>query len=465
MEQQQTGVNPVSRTLRGLLLTVCGAGIAAIASVAEPEPAKAQTFFNNIFPGQSSYNYRPQRRVYRRRYVRRSVPKKKLTPPAWFAEENSKDPIQIVVSLPKQQLTVYQGDKALTTSKVSSGKPGHTTPAGVFSILERKVRHYSNLYGGAPMPYMQRLTWSGVALHGSGSVPNRPASHGCVRLPHSFAPQLFQVTERGAHVVVSNEEGVKPAEVVHENLFRPTATAPKDFDLVEAERNAIRAGIEIEEEERSTKPVRILVTRRTGRELFMEVQSMLNELSFGAGDVDGWMGPDTAQAIRRFQATYGMEKNGLMSPELVSKLYEVLGRGEPLNGHLYVRQNFKPVFDVPILIKGGDKPLGSHIVTAMHFDPDDSNVRWLGMTLTKGSGRNATYGRVAKKKNVDDVVLTEAQPSPSNIEDALSRIEIRQDVRERISEMLTPGSSLAISNDGISRETTPKGTDFVVLMQ
>lgn len=459
----------VTQTLRRLLLAGCGLGIAAFASTSTSSPAKAQNFFSSFLSGDYQVAYhQQQRRRYRRRTVRRKTPKKPKTPPAWLIKDESKDPVQVVISLPKQQLTVYRGDKALTTSKISSGKPGHTTPSGVFSILERKVRHFSNIYRGAPMPFMQRLTWSGIALHASSSVPNHPASHGCVRMPHSFAPQLFQATSKGAHVVIANEDGVAPTEVRHANLFQPTPVTPKDFDQVEAEWAAVKAGQTIDEDEKSAKPVRILVTRRTGRELFMEVQRMLNELSFGAGDVDGWMGPDTAQAIRRFQATYGMEKNGMMSPELVTKLYEVLGRGEPLNGHLYVRQNFKPVFDVPVLIKGGDQPLGSHVVTAMHFEPGAERTRWLGITLKKGSGKNATYGRSAKKKkkqDVNDVVLTEAPEQPSSLEDALDRMVIPDDVRQRISLMLTPGSSLAISNNGISRETTPKGTDFVLLMQ
>jgi len=468
MPQQRSEMYRVTRTLRCLLLAGCGLGLAALATTSASTPAKAQNPFAAVFGGGYQQGYQQQRRrTYRRRTVRRKTPRVPKTPPAWLVENESKDPIHVIVSLPKQQLTVYRGDKALTTSKVSSGKPGHTTPAGVFSILERKVRHYSNIYRGAPMPYMQRLTWSGIALHASSSVPNRPASHGCIRMPHAFAPQLFQATTKGAHVVIANEDDVVPKEVTHANLFQPVPAQEKP-DFTGEDPAALVEGTIFDLDEKNTAPLRILVTRRTGREQFIEVQKMLNELSFGAGDVDGYMGPDTAQAIRRFQATYGMEKNGFMSPELVSKLYEVLGRGEPLNGHLYVRQNFKPVFDAPMLIKGDDRPLGSHMITAMHFDDDAASARWLGITLKRGSGRNSTYGKTAKKKKKNqsnEVILTEAVPEPSTAEEALGRIEIPEDVRERISRMLTPGSSLAVTNDGISRETTPKGTDFVVLMQ
>ncbi len=444
-----------------------GLGLALLVSAAGSAPADAQRATQSATSGeyQVAYHIRKKRR---RTVRRRRKPVAPAVAPAWFPKEDTKDPIQIIVSLPKQQLTVYKGGKALVTSRLSSGKPGFSTPAGVFSILQKNRVHFSNIYRGAPMPHMQRLTWSGIAFHGSNSVPrDRPASHGCIRLPPAFASQLFEFTEKGAHVVVANEEDVAPVAITHDNLFQPSPRAPRDFDVVEAQWTIKRGGIGIEEEKRSTKPVRILVTRRTGRELFMEMQKMLNELSFGAGDVDGWMGPDTSKAIIRFQKTYGLKPNGAMSRELVDRLYEVLGRGRPLNGHLYVRQNFNPVFDVPVFIKDDETPLGSHMFTAMHFEPGATETRWLAVTLTKGSGGNAAYGRPAskKKKPVEDIVLTETAPQASTAEDALSRIEIPKGVRQRLAEMLTPGSSLAITNDGISRETTPKGSDFIVLMQ
>jgi peptidoglycan hydrolase-like protein with peptidoglycan-binding domain len=434
------------------------------AGSAPADAQRASSLTNGEF--QVAYHIKKKKR---RRYVRRrKAPKKPVGPPSWYTKEESKDPVHIIVSLPKQQMTVYKGDKVLTTSKVSSGKPGYSTPSGVFSILERKPRHYSNIYRGAPMPFMQRLTWSGIALHASGSVPNRPASHGCIRLPPSFAKQLFQVTQKGGHVVVANEDNIAPVEVVHDALFQPTPMTQEEFYEAEASRIAKLAGIEFEGNVGSKKPVRVLITRRTGRNQFVEMQKMLNELSFGAGDEDGYMGPDTSQAIRRFQATYGLPKTGIKSDELMDRLYEVSGKGKPLNGHLYVRQNFNPVFDVPIFIKEEEKPLGSHMFTAMHFEPGDDQTRWLGVTLTRGSGNKKRYGRKSrrnKKKLKDDIVLTEKAPLPSTAEEALNRVEIPDDVRKRINKMLKPGSSFAITNDGISRETTPKGTDFIVLMQ
>ena len=126
-----------------------------------------------------------------------------------------------MVSLREQKLDVYRGTGLVISSKVSSGKRGYDTKAGVFSILEKQRYHHSNLFSGAPMPWMQRLTWSGTALH-AGIVPGYPASHGCVRLPFSFAPKLFQITTLGENVVVTGDR-VAPQLIKHENLFQPAA--------------------------------------------------------------------------------------------------------------------------------------------------------------------------------------------------------------------------------------------------
>lgn len=116
-------------------------------------------------------------------------------------------PLVIVVSLPLQQLHVYRNGVHIGASTISSGKPGHETPTGAFTILQKHAEHYSNLYDDAPMPWMQRLTWSGVALH-AGRLPGRPASHGCIRLPDAFAKTLFSATRTGDLVLVTDRREV-----------------------------------------------------------------------------------------------------------------------------------------------------------------------------------------------------------------------------------------------------------------
>ncbi|MGZ8286547.1 MAG: L,D-transpeptidase family protein [Allosphingosinicella sp.] len=117
----------------------------------------------------------------------------------WQPERSPAGAVEIVVSIPLQRAYVYRGGALIGVTTVSTGKPGHRTPTGKFDILQKRARHFSNLYNNAPMPFMQRLTWGGIALH-AGQIPGRPASHGCVRLPLEFARNLFGVTSIGASV-------------------------------------------------------------------------------------------------------------------------------------------------------------------------------------------------------------------------------------------------------------------------
>jgi len=141
----------------------------------------------------------------------------------WTPELAPQGPVVIVISLPEQLAYVYRNGVRIGVSTVSSGKKGYETPTGVFTILQKRKEHYSNLYDNAPMPYMQRLTWDGVALH-AGRVPGYPASHGCVRLPLEFSKKLFDVTSHGMTVVVANAASHDP-DVVSPGLFAPVDAA------------------------------------------------------------------------------------------------------------------------------------------------------------------------------------------------------------------------------------------------
>ena len=129
-------------------------------------------------------------------------------------------PLQIMVSKDLQELKIYDGGVVVATSRVSTGKAGHSTPTGIFSILEKKRTHFSNIYDSAPMPFMQRLTWSGIALHASNSVPSYPASHGCVRLPQAFAAKVYGITRTGDTVVVSDARAA-PTTLVYPGMLAP----------------------------------------------------------------------------------------------------------------------------------------------------------------------------------------------------------------------------------------------------
>lgn len=143
----------------------------------------------------------------------------------WHPEISPAGPIVLVVSLDEQRAYVYRNGIAIGLSTISSGKTGHETPTGVFTILQKDKDHKSNLYNSAPMPYMQRLTWDGIALHG-GSLPGHPASHGCVRLPQAFAQKLFGETKRGDTVVVADAKSA-PMTLAYPAVLAPVSSTGK----------------------------------------------------------------------------------------------------------------------------------------------------------------------------------------------------------------------------------------------
>jgi lipoprotein-anchoring transpeptidase ErfK/SrfK len=121
--------------------------------------------------------------------------------------------VRLVVSLAAQRLYVFDEGDFIASSPVSTGKRGHGTPAGTFRILEKQVHHRSNKYSNAPMPYMQRLTMSGVAIH-AGHLPGYPASHGCIRLPPAFARRLYGLTDRRTTVTITRARPKKAREAL-----------------------------------------------------------------------------------------------------------------------------------------------------------------------------------------------------------------------------------------------------------
>ena len=586
-----------------------------------------------------------------------------------IADTDNGEPLILVISTGSQKVDVYRGTSLLTSSQVSTGMAAHPTFLGAFSIIEKQRWHHSNIYSGAPMPWMNRITWSGTALH-AGVVPGYPASHGCIRLPYSFAPKLYQITRVGDNVVISRDRPV-PALIEHPALFQPlppimvkqelppqrqsnndvvpvvapsirpgllakadvsgvTTDVPSSIEAEAADQGghapsapipataadlntgnaaaedkhthainpfvggaaagsnthatdtpgthkdqarlkgssddtsrhaladedednassvakapteepsvaaasadeAKEATVEVAPapakqpaitvsavaasadsigapapavgsvallppqtpapapivepitsaapivpvavtplvpappvpsaqpapdatpsivatklmagtsaaavqaaEPRSNAPLRILVTRRTQRDRIISVQNILADLGYlDRQDFDGTFGKPTVTAIKAFQKANGMPESGAFTDELVKKVYEVAGKGEPPLGHIYVRQEFGRVFDAPAGLRNPDEPLGTHVYTALNFAPGDTKARWMAVTVQGDSAASA-----------------------------LDRIEISNDVRQRISERLTPGSTLIIGDTSINSASLPKGGDFVVL--
>ena len=144
----------------------------------------------------------------------------------WAAYPNDASPISVAIDLTSQRAFVFQGQALVGIAAISSGRRGHGTPTGTFPILEKARFHRSNIYSNAPMPFMQRLTWGGIALH-AGYNPGRPASHGCIRLPYGFARILFRATQVGGTVVVMRAPPIAaPTPVIEEPDIEMTSTEP-----------------------------------------------------------------------------------------------------------------------------------------------------------------------------------------------------------------------------------------------
>src|SRR5580704_18299213 len=181
-----------------------------------------------------------------------------------IASRTGGDPIMAIVSLHNQRITVYDANGWILRAPVSSGQKERETPAGIFSVIQKDADHHSNLYDDAYMPNMQRLTWSGIALHG-GPLPGYPASHGCVRMPFDFAERLFDMTQLGLRVIVAPTD-VAPVEIVHPALLltKPGAgalAAARTAEANEATRKADQArraaGVAFRESMQAMTPVRV----------------------------------------------------------------------------------------------------------------------------------------------------------------------------------------------------------------
>jgi len=183
----------------------------------------------------------------------------------WNAGVAPIGPIVVLVSLGEQRAYVYRNGVEIGVTTISSGKSGHGTPTGVFVILQKDKDHRSSKYNNAPMPYTQRLTWDGVALH-AGGLPGYPSSHGCVHLPSKFSEELFAVSPMGMTVVVVDERAA-PSDVVHPPAFAPID--PVSGSPVEASRLADDADFRVEPEKSMHGPVSLLMSAADQRVLVL----------------------------------------------------------------------------------------------------------------------------------------------------------------------------------------------------
>ncbi len=540
-----------------VLAALLGAGVAT--------PAQAQ-----FFPWGGGWNNSPpweqQRRPQRRAAPRFAEPQD--DGPVVSTLPKPEGPLLVVISIGKQTVTVYDGVKKIATSPISSGMPGHETPTGVFSLLEKNRYHYSNLYGGAPMPFMQRVTNSGVAMH-AGVVPGYPASHGCIRLPYNFARNLFGITDVGARVII-NQDDLTPTEFHDPHLIAPlapdnqaqndnndgsemlTATPVKaDFSakprtraMAAAARAAAKvqlaAAITAAEAAKTAAIDRAKAASTAASNAKDDVRKARNErerladaarkaakdadraaerftdltAKMAKVDVDKLVPAElekqSAEELAEEAKVLDMAKAATAAKELLAPQVEVVAKAvadaeaaekarraalddvkkaeQPIvdakaalasaeaiearkdqpvaifisskTGRLFAKLGFEQVIDVPVTIADPGKPLGTHILTATAFTSGEKDLRWTAVTVTPGAGGPPRRSYRRKHRHEDESYVPPAGED-ADAASALARIEIPEDTREQLAELMKPGSSYIISDYPLSRETS-KRTEFIV---
>jgi len=375
-----------------------------------------------------------------------------------------KGPLIVAISIDRQTLKVYDADGFLAEAPVSTGMRGHLTPLGVFSVIQKQKWHRSNIYSGAPMPYMQRITWSGIAMH-AGVLPGYPASHGCIRMPMSFAIKLWGWTRMGARVIIAPGE-ITPAEFTHPMLI---THRPEPVPVAAVDPPAAVAGAERHDAPEAAVSV--------------DASELRTTLGPAADRPKPVAMPDQAPDIKSSDDKSAETKSAEAEPAKVAATVTPAAKTEPVavspavrkrsgpiavfvsrkDNKIYVRQNFAPLFDAPIAITASDRPLGTHVFTAEADKNDKDNFHWSVVSLPPIAHRMkrvSDHGNTSRRRAATAQAI--AAPVPDSAADALNRISIPEDVMTKIAESLSTGSSIVVSDQGIAGGETGEGTDFIV---
>jgi lipoprotein-anchoring transpeptidase ErfK/SrfK len=530
---------------RSGLLHLTAAAFSAVVLLSPLQPSNAQDsgFWFGSGPRYPHRALNVRRRALPTKVARRvddddnAPPKHRRDASANAKDKAASGPLFAILSLSNQQISIYGGNGLVTRSKVSTGMPGHRTPTGIFSIIGRERWHHSNIYSGAPMPFMQRITWSGVALH-LGVVPGYPASHGCIRLPAGFAQQLWGMTKIGERVVISPQE-VTPAEIANPLLPVPrmqpasplaaentpariaavTTSAsdplptsqPKMLNPIEYARSLMgRASAEVATAAKAVKEnsERVNAKSDEARKAVGELRSV--ELARTqaeatlAGKVKALEAAKTpeardavatakaaseaqlADATRRLEDAKDVEaaktreafdakgalaeaRASLGAAQAAAK--EALRRLSPVSvliskkdKKVYIRQALAPVLEAPVTIRDPEMPLGTHVYIAVGAPDNGSTLAWSVVSIASSNSSEEPHAarRERALARTQNTARTERMLPPSNAAEALERVDIPKDVKERISDLLWTGGSLIISDRPLSDETSDIGTDLVV---
>jgi lipoprotein-anchoring transpeptidase ErfK/SrfK len=418
-------------------VSACCVVIATGWALSAPSPAQARWPFESYSRPWPDARGVPVREREPSRTTRRKTPFVKATKTK--EEKLPAGPLHIVISIKQQRLTVYANGQPVAHSPVSTGVPGHPTPQGVFSVIQKNLYHRSNIYSDAPMPFMQRITWSGVAMH-EGKLPGYPASHGCIRLPREFAQRLWGITKVGARVVIAQDD-VKPMEIAHARLFTAQSALSED-ESQQARVKLATAGLVID------APLKGTIDANAGA----RVEKLIDEAEAFATGEPGLRETDKG-------ALLASDKDPVLRPGPISVYIS------RKTGKLQVRKGFEDVLEAPVTIAHPEQPLGTHLFNALRAE--DGSVRWnvvslpVDRTVKKGQYVK-TYTRRGEllKKEVAAPVYEHVPPGDPAA--ALDRITIPEETLARINALMTPGASLMISDLGLSHETG-RGTDFIVL--
>jgi lipoprotein-anchoring transpeptidase ErfK/SrfK len=552
-------------------------------------------------------------------------------------------PLVIAISINKQNLRIFDANGFFAETPISTGMSGHPTPTGVFSVIQKQKLHHSNIYSGAPMPFMQRITWSGIAIH-AGVLPGYPASHGCIRMPMAFAVKMYGWTKMGARVVVTPGELSSPTNFSHPLLVaekvvpQPVATAdpkeesktdapvaaksdkaadlkttvkPATPETVPAEANlelkstighsdgvkpgmgeTSAASLPLREQthtaDASTSLTSMSDATSTGKAAAHEAASAATDsTSSTTGDAikasnasvdvkpeadpaiakSGDKNADTAssetkspenkpsetataeikpadtvadktvqtngEAIKtgastgdsikadaqsaeaktddvkadtsKANACKAAEKTADMSSENIKAVpdgrpvaadvkkdqgrlsdTEKVAAAKPSiaaapkrsgqiamfvsrkDSKLYVRQNFAPLFEVPVTIAPSDRPLGTHVFTAETDKNDPNLLHWSVVSppvKVRGAEQRDEDERISRKRKMAGAVEMKPVPVPDSPAEALDRITIPADAMARITDALSTGASIIVSDQGINAGETGEGTDFIVSLR
>jgi hypothetical protein len=515
-----------------------------IVGAASPTEAAPSVFWPDYYEPYPAPRFAPPR-------VRKSI-KKRLPGNEDVAKDARKPqgPLIIAISIEKQILKIYDASGFFAETPISTGMRGHSTPMGVFSVIQKRKYHHSNIYSGAPMPYMQRITWSGVAMH-AGVLPGYPASHGCIRMPMNFAVKMWGWTRMGARVVITPGElapesfshpllatqktapvasveppksiGVvvtaksdraaaapfskaslelkstvghdlaKPAPGTHtadaSNTLSQTRSSATIIDAPVASNPAMKAvqdaggpsdkagDAPVKTESAAAEPA---PTHDTPASEAANAESVVPEAVKTAEVTDNAGAPatvaptadaDVADAdVKKDQARPSDPDKAVSKPEPAvaagpKRSGQIAVFVSKKDGKLYVRQNFAPLFDVPVTIAPSDRPLGTHVFTAQ-TDKDDANLlHWSVVSMpvvARYAARQDDDERASRRRKTTGAIEVKPAPHPDSAAEALDRLTIPADAMARISEALSTGGSIIVSDQGINGGETGEGTDFII---